>query len=294
MKNLIWCEKYRPQRIEDMVLSRDLRLLVENFVNHKSIPHLLLIGDAGCGKTTLARILIDELNASSMELNASDERGIDTVRTKIKRFVSLDAGDQLKIVMLDEADGISADGQQCLRNMMETFAEKSRFILTANIEKKIIRPIQSRCQCVSFERLPVKEQLKLVIEILVKENIRYNEEDILKYIEECNDDMRMLINELQKNSITGELSFNEVRKVEDIEKIFDLVKSGSWLDLKQLIVSYIDMTSIYSYLYDYAFKSMNWEEMVKIVAHYAFQNGFVYRKDINLMACLIELKTYLI
>ena len=159
--DVMWVEKYRPTKFADMVLDADHKSALEGFLEDGSIPHLLRVGAVGSGKTTIGRILAKGLDCSVLEMNASDERGIDVVRDKVKRFLMTAGLRRWRVVFLDEADQLTPDAQACLRNVIERFSEHGRFLMTANFEDKIIEAVRSRCQILRFKTLDRKKVYKL-------------------------------------------------------------------------------------------------------------------------------------
>jgi ATPase family associated with various cellular activities (AAA) len=190
---VLWTEKYRPTQLADLALEAETRQLLQSYIDAGEIPHLLLIGPAGSGKTTVARILGRALDASVLTLNASSERGIDTVREKIGSFVTAIMGFRWNLVFLDEADAMTADAQTALRNLIESYADRSRFILTANYGHRIINPIQSRCQVVMLGRPPLKERYRILISVLEAEGITATPQVGLSYAEKYPDLRQMLM-----------------------------------------------------------------------------------------------------
>lgn len=171
LQDLLWTEKYRPMQLEDLALEKENHQVLKAYLDAGEIPHLLLLGPAGSGKTTIARILINALDCVSLNLNASSERGIDTVRERIGTFVTAMTAAQWNIVFLDEFDAMTSDAQTALRNLMESYADRARFILTANYGHRIIGPIQSRCQVLTFGRPPLPARTKVLLKVLAAEGI---------------------------------------------------------------------------------------------------------------------------
>ncbi len=193
MDGLLWTEKYRPRRLEDVALDDGARRVLAAYVEAREIPHLLLSGPAGSGKTTVARILIDALDCRHLTLNASADRGIDVVRARVGAFVTAAFGVRWNVVFLDEADAMTSDAQTALRNLIEAHADRARFILTCNYPHKIIAPIQSRCQVISMGRPPLKERYRILAAVLSAEGIAADPAVLLGYAERFPDLRRMLM-----------------------------------------------------------------------------------------------------
>ena len=172
-ENTIWCERYRPTTMNEFVGNKHIKDKINSLINEQDIPHLLFAGKAGTGKTTLAKILIKNIDCDYLFINASDENSVDTIRNKIKGFVTTIGFKGLKIVVLDEADYVSPNGQAALRNLMETFYKHARFILTCNYQERIIEPIISRCQSFSLNP-PLQMDIAMhLANILKNEGVKY-------------------------------------------------------------------------------------------------------------------------
>jgi len=297
----IWVEKYRPAKLEDLILDDKSLRIVSQFKDE--IPNLLFVGSPGTGKTTLARIIVNDiLGCNYLYINASDESGIDTIRHNITNFAqtkSFDGG--VKVVVLDEADGLTSQAQAALRNTMETYAKYCRFILTANYKHKIIPALQSRCQ--SLDLKPVIDQaVKRCYNILQQENINISDEQKKKFVmlvKRYFPDLRKTINELQKSVIDSELCIDSNGSDSELlQKIFEGVQKDS-LGLRKYLIENEDrfqgdydtlLANFLDYLYNQNIADMKKKEMIAIIADHLYKSAFVVDKEINAFACLVNLE----
>jgi replication factor C small subunit len=230
----MWAEKYRPKKLDDIVDQKDIVERLESFVKSRNVPHCIFAGPPGTGKTTASLCLARDLYGETyrehlMELNASDERGIDVVRERVKTFARSKSIGQIpfKIMILDEADNMTSDAQQALRRTMERYTETCRFIMCANYSGKIIEPIQSRCAPFRFSYLPREEHEKFLKEIAAKENVKLTEEGIDAIFEVCGGDMRRAINTLQAAASLG--------KPVDAKVVYSITGRANPSDVQKLI-----------------------------------------------------------
>ena len=244
----IWIEKYRPSKLGGMVGQKHIVARLKEFVKKGEMPHCLFAGPAGIGKTTAALCLAKEMFRDSwsqrfMELNASDERGIDTIRTKVKEFARTVSTEGFKIIYLDEADALTRDAQQALRRKMEEYAETCRFILACNYSSRIIEPIQSRCAVFRFARIDEKEVRKYLQKIAESESLTVEPEAIGMIISESEGDLRKAVNILQSSSI-GRKSVTEKNIAETIglidpeglDEMMDKVFAGNFKKAREVLV----------------------------------------------------------
>lgn len=258
-EHTLWTEKYRPSKLEDYIGNEHLKSKVAGYLESGDIPHLLLFGKAGTGKTTLAKLIVNSVDCDYMIINASDENNVDTVRNKVKGFASTIGFKPFKIIILDEFDYMTPNAQAILRNLMETFSRHCRFILTCNYVEKVIEPIQSRCQ--TFQIIPpTKKDVAIQIsKILTAEAIKFEIKDLVPIIDTAYPDIRKVINTCQLNSIKGELKIDTQNLLENDykTKILEILKSkdekrNKYMKLRQALVDSraTDFTELYTLLYD--------------------------------------------
>lgn len=296
--HFLWVEKYRPSKLTEYVGNKDLTAVFENFIKTKDIPHLLLYGTAGTGKTSLAKLVAKEINCDVMYVNASDNTGVDFIREKIKPFISSVGFKSLKVVILDECDYLSYSSQASLRNMMETYSKTSRFILTCNYPEKVLDAIISRCQKFKIEPLSKKEVALYLSNVLKNENISFKLEDVGYIVNNCYPDIRKTINYAQQSVIDNKLNvIKQNSALTDINmKIVEILKSKqstAFNDIRQIVadenVKHFD--DVYKYLFDHVEDySKNQQTLaILIIAEYMYQSAMVINKEITFMACISKL-----
>ena len=299
MSNTLWVEKYRPSNLDTYIGNEHLKDKVSVYLESGDLPHLLLYGKAGTGKTTLAKILVKNIECDYLYINASDENNVDTVRNKVKNFASTMGFKDYKIIILDECDYITPNAQAALRNLMETFSKHCRFILTCNFVERIIDPIQSRCQ--SFQIIPPskKEVVKHIHNILLKENVMSDMKDLKVLIDSGYPDIRRVINSAQRNVVKDKLKLDTTSIIQNDYKLKLLKilktqdKKTAFKDIRQLLLDnkITDFADLFRLLYD---EVDDWgkghvAECILIIARYELSDGQVPDKEINAMAMLIEL-----
>jgi DNA polymerase III delta prime subunit len=299
LSNTLWVEKYRPNNLDTYIGNEHLKSKVSAYLESGDLPHLLLFGKAGTGKTTLAKILVKNIECDYLYINASDENNVETVRTKVKNFASTMGFKDYKIIILDECDYITPNAQAALRNLMETFSKHCRFILTCNFVERIIDPIQSRCQ--SFQIIPPskKEVAKHIHNILLKENVMSDMKDLKVLIDSGYPDIRRVINSAQRNVVKNKLKLDTTSIIQNDYKLKLLKilktqdKKNAFKEIRQLLLDnkITDFADLFRLLYD---EVDDWgkghvAECILIIARYELSDGQVPDKEINAMAMLIEL-----
>lgn len=297
-------EKYRPENMEDLVLEPQVREYFKNAIEKGEIPHLLFCGPAGTGKTTLAKILVKELDAVYRYINASDERGIDSVREKIVPFAQTKSIDgRLKIIILDEVDGFTSEAQRALRNIIEEYSNNLRFILTANYKNKISTPLKSRT--ISFElNPPLKEVINRIVQIITSENITVSDEQkpLLRELIETNyPDVRKIINIIQKFTKNGVLSIvKDISTTVFAKEILDMIiveKDVSTVR-EYIIQNEVSFSSDYLVLLKGLFEEVyvsTIDESKKasalvLIGDAMYKHQFVMDFEINAFCCMLQLK----
>ena len=305
-KDFLWVEKYRPTIVEDCILPDTIKQVFKGFVSQRELPNLLLSGSAGVGKTTIAKALCDEIGASYIMINGSDEgRFLDTVRNRIRTFastVSLTSGASHKVVIIDEADNTTNDVQLSLRAAVEEFHNNCRFIFTCDFINKIIEPLHSRCTVVDFR---VKNGQSVAVQgqfferlrgILKKEDIKFEDKVLAKLIKRYYPDWRRLINECQRYSANGSIDTAILVDVADVnfDHLLTALKQKDFKTVKIWVVQHMDndpsmiMRKIYDNLYG-VLKPASIPEAVLVIAKYMRDISNVPDQEINMLACLTEI-----
>jgi DNA polymerase III delta prime subunit len=297
--NTLWVEKYRPQTLDSYIGNAQLKEKVQVCLESGDLPHLLLYGKAGTGKTTLAKLLVNNIDCEYLYINASDERNLDMVRDKVKTFAGTLGFSDLKVIILDECDYITPTAQAALRNLMETYSNHCRFILTCNFVERIIDPIQSRCQSYNLTPPSKKEVAVHLGEVLDTENVKYETKDVVFIINSCYPDIRRVINSAQKQSIKGKLELDKTSIVQNdykmkvLEILTQQDKRSAFKNVRKLLLDseVKDYTELFRLLYD---EVDDWgkghvAECILILAEYQMSDSQVVDKEINAMAMLTKL-----
>jgi DNA polymerase III delta prime subunit len=299
----LWVEKYRPQKIDDCILSESLKKTFHQYIATGEIPNFLFSGSAGVGKTTVAKALCNEVGAEYLFVNGSEEGGIDTLRTTIKQFastVSFSGG--TKVVILDEADYLTPATQPALRGFMEEFSDNCRFILTCNYKNRIIEPLHSRSVVVDF-KIDAAEKPKVaagfyrrVVDILTHEQIEFDAKAVAALVEKHFPDFRKVLNELQRYSVSGKIDSGILVNLssESYKELMGNLKTKNFSEVRKWIGKNSDMSSteLYRTLYDTAVEYLSPDSipnLVLILADYQYKAAFVADHEVNNMACLTEI-----
>ena len=304
-EQFLWVEKYRPQKIDDCILPESLKKTFKDYVAQGELPHFLLCGTAGVGKTTIAKALCNEIGAEYVILNGSDTGGhIDTLRTTIKGFAtSVSLTDAKKVIILDEADYLQANSTQpALRNYMEEFSANCRFIFTANYKNRIIEPIHSRCAVIEF-KIDSKEKqeiaasfFKRATAILKQEGVEFDPKVVAELVTKHFPDYRRILNELQRYSVSGKIDSGILVNMsqESFKGLIKLMKDKDFGEVRKWVAKNSDAetTALFRELYDNASTNMDPNSipaMILILADYQYKAAFVADHELNIMAALTEI-----
>ena len=304
METFLWVEKYRPTSIDACILPNSLKDSFSEFVKNKHIPNLILSGGPGIGKTTVAKAMVEEIGATWMMVNGSEESGIDVLRTKIKNFastVSLEGG--RKYIILDEADYLNPQSTQpALRGFMEEFHKNCGFILTCNYKNRLIEPLHSRCSVVDFI-IAKGDKPKLASDffnrvkmILSDENVKFDQKVVAELLNKYFPDWRRILNELQRYSASGQIDAGILVNLSEvnINELMVALKKQEFTNVRKWIVNNLDNdpVRIYRRIYDSLYDNIDKSTIphaVIILAEYSYKSAFVADQEINLLACFTEI-----
>ena len=299
----LWVEKYRPQKIDECVLPESLKDTFKQYIAQGELPHFLLSGTAGVGKTTVAKALCNEIGAEYIMINGSEESGIDTLRTKIKGFAStVSLTDSPKIVIIDEADYLQANSTQpALRSFIEEFSANCRFIFTCNFKNRILEAIHSRCACIDFKIDNKDKQVllglffKRATQILKQENVDFDQKVVAELITKHFPDYRRVLNELQRYSVSGKIDSGILVNMsqESFKDLIKMMKEKDFTNVRKWVGknSDSDTVALFRELYDNSVTYMVPESipsLVLVLADYQYKAAFVADHELNIMAALTE------
>jgi DNA polymerase III delta prime subunit len=296
LNHSLWVEKYRPTDLSTYIGNEHLREKVGVYLESGDVPHLLLYGRAGTGKTTLAKIITKNIDCDYLYVNASDENKIDDVRNKIKTFAASVGFKDLKVVILDECDYLTPNAQAALRNLMETFSKHCRFILTCNYVERIIDPIQSRCQPYKIVPPSRKDVAKQIVHILNEEGTTYNLDDVALIVNAGYPDIRRVINSAQRQVVDGKLKVDINSVIQNdykVKLLESLTPNTKMASIRQLLAdnSVTDYNELYKLLYDEieTYSHGKESECILAIAEGQYQDVQVVDKEINFMSTIVKL-----
>jgi len=287
-----WVDKYRPSSINEYIGNDVIKRQISKWVSNEDIPHLLFSGTPGTGKSSLAKLIIQNISCDFLYINAADENGIETIREKVKRFAVAGTFKKIKIVILDEAAFLTRQAQPVLLNILEEYSVNTRFIFTTNDESAIIEPLRSRCETYKIvppSKQEVAEQISIILD---KENISYKMTDLVPLVNTQYPDIRSCIKMAQALSFEGKLEI-DLDKLNDSgvsNKIISILKTPTktaWLDIRQ-IVSNAHLKN-FEFIYQNMYKSFSSPEITLILAEFQYKSAFVPDKEINFMGLVAEI-----
>lgn len=301
-KSILWCEDNRPKTVAECILPESLKKAFQHYVDTKEIPNVLLVGGPGMGKTTVAKAMCEEIGCDYMFINSSDERGIDVLRTKIKQYAtSMSFTGDRKVIILDEADNLTADCQAALRSAMEEYSNNCTFIFTANVKSRLIEPLQGRCATLEFRIPPAEAQgvalqfFKRVKGILKDKGVSFESPVLVEVIQKYFPDFRKTLNELQRYSIGGKIDVGMLAMISDgpVKEVLGHLKNKDYNAMRQWVGHNVDnSTRIYRRVYDELETITNpslLADACLIIAKYSFQHAMSADPEVQMAAFFTEL-----
>ena len=290
-------EKYRPTNLDNYVGNESIKKSISNYIGQNDIQNLIFYGPAGTGKTTLAKLIVKNIDCDYLYINASDERGIETIRDKVSGFASTMSFKPLKVIILDEADFLTIQAQASLRNVIETFSRTTSFILTCNFIERIIDPLQSRCQTLKIVPPNKLDILKHLVKVVKRENINTVEDDLRTIVDSNYPDVRKMLNTIQVSTVDNTLSLDTTALVSSnyMKKVLECLKQSNpkFNEIRQIIAdaNVKDFEEFYRFLYDNSNEFASGKEgMVAFhINEYTYQSNFRIDKEINCMALISQL-----
>lgn len=301
--NLLWVEKYRPKTLSDCILPTELNIIFNGMVKEGKIPNMMFYGKAGTGKTSVAKVLANDLNLDSMLINCSEDKGIDTLRTKIRQYAStISLTGNGKLIILDEFDYSTNAIQTGLRGAIEEFAECCRFIMTCNYKGRIIDPLHSRCTGIDFT-VPSSEKANIAAKILARiehilktENVSYDVPVLAMLIKKYFPDIRRVINELQKYSSSGKIDVGILSQssCDSYKELIGYMKNKDFASCRKWVMQNIDLNTaeFYKKLYNELYTSLKQSSIpqaILIIAEYQYKSAFAADQEINTMALVVQI-----
>jgi|TARA_B100001778_G_scaffold259301_1_gene219621 replication factor C small subunit len=290
-------EKYRPSTLENYVGNKNVKSVLSKYIEQNDIQNFIFYGPAGTGKTTLAKIIIGNIDCDHLYINASDERGIETIRDKVSSFASVASFKPIKVVILDEADFLTIQAQASLRNIIETFSRTTRFVLTCNYIERIIDPLQSRCQVLRIIPPTKKITALHLLKILEKENIKHTDEDIITIVNQYYPDLRKCINTIQANTVNSQLTLDEsvLFTSNYVDEVINELKKSkpNFKNIRQIIANANtdDYEDLFRELFDSASEYLPSKEgtVAMLVNDHQYKANFRIDKEINTMSLINNL-----
>lgn len=295
IKNSIWYEKYRHKRLSDMVLEKQQRAIFSRYIKKGDIPHLLFYGPVGGGKTTTAHILMGKCAGRKLILNAaSSDRSINVINTRVINFARLKKkGNKRNVIFLDEANGLTPQAQEALKNIIEQHQNNCRFIFATNEFEQITDKIKSCCTMFQFSKFPIASMIDKMYDVLDEEEIDYKKKDVKTLVKKYYPDFRTVMNFAQVASFNGRLNLKSIKDQGDTQKISKLMRKGKITSIREILSDMTDFTWLYRYLFNEwileNLKPNDMQEAAILIPNYMYKSHFVVDKEITMSACIIEL-----